>query len=122
MIGYITLGSNDLTAAAAFFDEIFGKLGAKRAYSLDNLIAYQTDPKAPMIVINTPFDKEPATHGNGSMVALAATSAKQVDELHALALSLGATDEGAPGYRGERFYGAYFRDLDGNKFGVFVYM
>jgi predicted lactoylglutathione lyase len=65
--------------------------------------------------VTIPFDKQPATAGNGNMVALAASSREQVDRLHARALELGGSDEGAPGQRWEGFYAAYFRDLDGNK-------
>lgn len=118
MIGYITLGSNDLAAAAAFFDALFGALGGARAYSLDHMIAWRFGPGQPLIVLTHPFDGGAASTGNGTMVALVARDRAQVDAVHALALSLGGTDEGAPGRRGDRFYGAYFRDLDGNKFNV----
>ena len=72
-----------------------------------------------MFSVMTPFDGEAAMAGNGAMVALAADSAEQVQALHAKALALGATDEGAPGPRGANFYGAYFRDLDGNKLAAY---
>jgi predicted lactoylglutathione lyase len=72
-----------------------------------------------MVVVTRPFDGNAATGGNGVMVALMAKDRAQVDAVHALALSLGGVDEGAPGRRGARFYGGYFRDLDGNKFNVF---
>ena len=68
-----------------------------------------------------PFDKKPATVGNGVMVALEASNAAQVDALHRRALQLGAADEGAPGPRGEGFYAGYFRDLDGNKLNFFCF-
>jgi predicted lactoylglutathione lyase len=72
-----------------------------------------------MFVVCTPFDEQPASVGNGMMVALKAGSPEQVDQIHALALAHGGADEGAPGPRGPGFYGAYFRDLDGNKLCVF---
>jgi predicted lactoylglutathione lyase len=53
------------------------------------------------------------------MVALSAANPEQVQALHAKALQLGAQDEGAPGPRGSGFYGAYFRDLDGNKLAAY---
>jgi predicted lactoylglutathione lyase len=72
-----------------------------------------------MFSVMKPFDGQAATIGNGSMVAIAAADPEQVHLLHAKALALGAKDEGAPGARGDQFYGAYFRDLDGNKLAVF---
>ena len=64
-------------------------------------------------VRRTGIDKRPATVGNGTMVALGAASREQVDAVHAKALELGGSDEGAPGQRWPGFYAAYFRDLDG---------
>ncbi|MEM9631484.1 MAG: VOC family protein [Pseudomonadota bacterium] len=118
MISYITLGSNDLKTSAVFFDALFGAINGTRAFSLDNMIGYSFGPEKPMIIVTSPYDGEKASCGNGTMVALAAKDRDQVDTVHALALELGATDEGAPGYRGARFYGAYFRDPDGNKFNI----
>lgn len=120
MIGYITIGSNDLTAANMFFDALLAEFDATRAYSLDTMTAWSFGPKRPMLMVTTPFDARPASIGNGTMIALMARDRAHVDRIHALAMSLGATDEGAPGPRGGSFYGAYFRDLDGNKFNAFV--
>ncbi|WP_298298694.1 VOC family protein [uncultured Litoreibacter sp.] len=118
MISYITIGSNDLAASAVFFDSLFGAVDGTRAYSLDKMIGYSFGPENPMIIVTCPFDGEAATHGNGTMIALAAKDRAHVDAVHALALKIGATDEGAPGRRGKNFYGGYFRDLDGNKFNI----
>jgi predicted lactoylglutathione lyase len=119
MIGYVTLGTNDLKRAAKFYDELLAVLGAKRAMELETFIAWASAPNAPMVSIIKPFDQKPATVGNGVMVALAATSKEQVDAVHAKALALGGKDEGAPGPRGDGFYAGYFRDLDGNKLNAF---
>jgi predicted lactoylglutathione lyase len=118
MISYITIGSNDLPASAVFFDALFGAINGARAYSLDNMIGYSFGPEKPMIIVTCPFDAKAASHGNGTMIALAAKDRAQVDAVHALALKNGATDDGAPGQRGRNFYGAYFRDPDGNKFNI----
>ncbi|KZL19849.1 Glyoxalase-like domain protein [Pseudovibrio axinellae] len=115
MIGYVTLGTNDLTRACAFYDAILEKIGAKRLYENDKLFAWGFGKDKPLIVLNTPFDGHDASFGNGSMVALRVPDKETVDEMHAIALGLGADDEGAPGLRGESFYGAYCRDPDGNK-------
>jgi predicted lactoylglutathione lyase len=119
MIGYVTFGTNDLARAARFYDALLSEFGAKRAMEMDSFIAWATGPGAPMVSVIKPFDKKPATVGNGVMVALAANSKAQVDAIHRKALELGGKDEGAPGARGDGFYAAYFRDLDGNKLNAF---
>ena len=119
MIGYTTVGTNDLKRAAGFYDALLGELGAKRAMEMDTFIAWATAPNTPMVAIIKPYDKQPATVGNGVMIALLASSKEQVDKIHAKALALGGKDEGAPGPRGPGFYAGYFRDLDGNKMNAF---
>ena len=118
MIGYTTLGTNDLARAARFYDALLADLGAKRAMEMPTFIAWATAPNTPMVAVITPYDGKPATVGNGVMVALAASSKAQVDAIHRKALELGGKDEGAPGPRGGGFYAGYFRDLDGNKLNV----
>ncbi len=120
MIGYVTLGTNDLARAAKFYDAIAAELGTGRMMENEQFIAWGTPGGGAGIGLTKPYNKEPATVGNGVMVAFAAKDRDQVDRLHALALSLGGTDEGAPGLRGGSFYAAYFRDLDGNKLNAFV--
>ncbi len=119
MIGYTTVGTNDLARAAKFYDALLADLGAKRAMEMETFIAWATAPNTPMVAIIKPFDGKPATVGNGVMVALAASSKAQVDAIHKKALALGGKDEGAPGPRGPGFYAGYFRDLDGNKLNAF---
>ena len=119
MIGFVTLGSRDKQRAATFYDAILGPLGAKRvAGDHKRLLAWEKGDT--MLCVGDPQNGESATVGNGVMVALRASSREQVDELHAMALDLGGSDEGAPGERGSDFYGGYFRDPDGNKL-VFFY-
>jgi catechol 2,3-dioxygenase-like lactoylglutathione lyase family enzyme len=120
MIGYVTLGTNDMPRAVAFYDALLGSLGAKRTWESDRGIAWGTAGGASLGVMK-PFDGQAATRGNGTMVALAMKDRAQVDALYAKAISLGATDEGKPGARGEGFYAAYFRDLDGNKLNAFCF-
>jgi predicted lactoylglutathione lyase len=118
MIGYVTVGSNDFEKAKAFYDVVLAELGAKRSMTMDRIQGYSA-AQGPMLAVCKPYDEKPATVGNGMMVSLAAPDRATVDKVYAKALGAGATDEGAPGLRGETFYGAYFRDLDGNKFCVF---
>jgi predicted lactoylglutathione lyase len=115
MIGYVTLGTNKMEEAAAFYDALLGTLGASRVMEADTFIAWSTGMGSPAISIITPADGNAATVGNGVMVAIAVDSKDKVESLHAKALELGGTDEGAPGLRGDNFYAGYFRDLDGNK-------
>jgi catechol 2,3-dioxygenase-like lactoylglutathione lyase family enzyme len=119
MIGYVTLGTNRYDEAAKFYDELFAVIGAGRLYEADRFIAWGTGMTSPAVSIAKPYDGKPATVGNGGMVALVMDSTDKVDALHAKALQLGGTDEGAPGPRGEGFYAGYFRDLDGNKLNAF---
>jgi len=120
MIGYVTLGTNDLARSAVFYDAIAKELGTGRMMEGEQFIAWGTPGGGAGIGLTRPFDGRPATVGNGVMVALKVKDKAQVDRLHALALSLGGSCEGPPGQRGEGFYAAYFRDLDGNKLNAFV--
>ncbi len=119
MIGYVTLGTNDLERAAGFYDELLKLIGAGRFMEEETFVAWATGPSSPGMSVTRPYDGEPATVGNGVMVALLVKSPDQVNALHAKALELGGTDEGAPGPRGGGFYAGYFRDLDGNKLNAF---
>jgi predicted lactoylglutathione lyase len=119
MIGYVTLGTNDLQRAAAFYDELLAELGAKRIMEFDTFIAWATSPNQPGIGLTKPFDGNAATVGNGVMVALALQSPEDVDRVYNRAIALGAKDEGAAGPRGDNFYAGYFRDPDGNKLNAF---
>jgi catechol 2,3-dioxygenase-like lactoylglutathione lyase family enzyme len=120
MIGYVTLGTNDLSRGAAFYDAIAAEMGISRMGGDDKFITWGVPGGAAGIGLTVPFDGKPATVGNGVMVALEARDRAQVDRIHALALSLGGTCEGMPGERWEGFYVAYFRDLDGNKLNAFI--
>lgn len=120
MIGYVTLGTDDIPRAAAFYDQLLELVGAKRYMESDRFVAWGVAPDKPMLGVIRPFDKKPASAGNGVMVALVVDSPEKVQALHARALELGAKDEGAVGPRGDSgFYAGYFRDLDGHKLDVF---
>ena len=120
MIGYVTLGTNDIQRAARFYDQLLAELGAKRFMESETFIAWATSPDAPAIAVIKPFDGNAASVGNGVMVAIGASSREEVDKIHRKAIELGAQDEGAPGPRGDNFYAGYFRDADGNKLNAFV--
>ena len=123
MIGYVTLGTNDLDKASAFYDALFKTIDIGRFMEeAGYFIAWGAGPDAPSVAATVPFDGQPASVGNGVMVALAMQSREQVDCVYRKALELGATSEGEPGVRGEPkppFYAGYFRDLDGNKLNAF---
>ena len=127
MIAYTMLGTNDFDRSVAFYDKLLGALGARRVLEFDGAIGWATG-QGPIFCVTRPADGRPASIGNGSMVGLHARSTaevedpEQVDTLHALALSLGATDEGQP-HRRQRdslhYHAGYFRDPDGNKLNFF---
>ncbi len=119
MLGYVTLGTNDLPKAAAFYDRICGALGVGRMMEFDTFIAWGKPGGGAGIGLTKPFDGNPATVGNGVMAALQVDSPEKVDEIYNLAMELGAQDEGAAGVRSDNFYAGYFRDPDGNKLNVF---
>jgi catechol 2,3-dioxygenase-like lactoylglutathione lyase family enzyme len=122
MISMARFGTRDLERAKGFYDGIAPLLGAVRAYDRPDLVAYKSGDSA-MLLIGKPFEGE-ASAGNGNQVGIEAPSRAVVDAVHAKALDLGGTCEGKPGIRGDDpngFYGAYFRDLDGNKLAVFRY-
>ncbi len=126
MIGYVTLGSNDLERSAKFYDPLAAEMGVGRMMEFDSFIAWGAMGGAPGIAATKPFDGKEATVGNGTMVALEAKDRDQVKRLYDIALANGGSCEGEPGPRGEPdengmvFYAAYFRDPDGNKLNAFL--
>jgi catechol 2,3-dioxygenase-like lactoylglutathione lyase family enzyme len=125
MLGYATVGTNDIERARAFYDALLAEIGARRVMEFpeNGFTMYGTGARKPGLAVTRPYNGEPATPGNGAMPAIGVDSREKVDRLHAKALELGGADEGTPGLRtpeGDRaFYGAYFRDLDGNKLCAF---
>ncbi len=119
MIGYTTLGTNDLDRACTFYDGLFSSIGESRIMEIENFVVWGTSMEQAGFSITRPFDGNPATVGNGVMIALQMSSRDAVDAFYAKAMELGASDEGAPGDRGDGFYAGYFRDLDGNKLNAF---
>ena len=115
MIGYVTLGTNDLAKAAGFYDTLLATIGAARLWATPRGIAWGVSEDKPMLAVMTPFDGAPASVGNGVMIGLNVGSPEAVRHMHQTALDLGGTDEGAVGPRGDTWYCGYFRDLDGNK-------
>ncbi|MBY0562629.1 MAG: VOC family protein [Hyphomonadaceae bacterium] len=120
MIGYVTLGTNDLERAARFYDAIAAELGTKRMMEWPGAIAWGTPGAGAGIGLTKPFNGEAATVGNGVMVAIECKSKEQIHRLYEIALANGGTDEGPPGPRSDGFYAAYFRDPDGNKLNAFM--
>ncbi|HNR76965.1 MAG TPA: VOC family protein [Parvularculaceae bacterium] len=119
MIGYVTLGTNDMARAAKFYDALLGEIGAKRIMEGETFIAWGVAMDRPGLGVIKPFDGKAASVGNGTMVALVVDSKEKVDKLYKKAMALGAKDEGPAGPRGDNFYAGYFRDPDGNKLNFF---
>ena len=120
MIGYVTVGTNDLERSAKFYDALAAEMGTARMMEFDSFIAWGTAGGGAGIAATKPFDGSAASVGNGVMVAFEARDNDQVQRLYDIALANGGSDEGAPGPRGEGFYAGYFRDPDGNKLNAFV--
>ncbi len=120
MVGYTTVGTNEFERAAAFYDELLATLGAKRLMEFEGFIVWGTSLDQGCLALTKPYDQKAATVGNGVMVAIRVDSRDVANAFYNKAIELGAQDEGPPGPRGEGFYAAYFRDLDGNKLNAFV--
>jgi predicted lactoylglutathione lyase len=118
MIGYAMLGTNDYTKALDFYDKVLAPVGGKRAMDFGTSTVFGSGNGA-MLGIGQPYNKEPATWGNGTMVALQMPSKEKVHEVYDAAIANGAKCEGPAGARGDNFYAGYFRDLDGNKLCAF---
>ncbi len=127
MIGYTTIGTADLGRAKAFYDPLFDRMGLSQCYEDAQVVSWgdPDDETVPLFYVCYPFDERPATTGNGTMIAFRVKSASDVDRLYETALRGGGSDEGAPGFRPERygdtFYVAYVRDPDGNKLAFACY-
>jgi catechol 2,3-dioxygenase-like lactoylglutathione lyase family enzyme len=121
VIGYVTIGTNDLGRATAFYDFLFGFVGIRRVREEPGRwVAWGASPASPSVAVAVPHNRERATAGNGAMVALEFKTAAEVAAVHALAVALGGSDEGAPGPREDgRYFAAFFRDRDGNKLNAF---
>ncbi|WP_245759680.1 VOC family protein [Poseidonocella sedimentorum] len=111
-MNYVVVGTNDMAAAKAFYDALFANAGLQTMSPSDRMTYWLGEDFA--FAVAKPFDEKPATNGNGTMVGFCVGTRDDVDRMHALALELGGTSEGAPNQRGPKF-SAYVRDLDGNK-------
>ena len=120
MISHTTFGTNDLQRAEDFFDKLLPEMGGSKHVKTDRAIFYTFGDGSSKLAISLPFDGQAAGTGNGTMLAFTVANIEKVISVHSKALSLGAANEGDPGPRYDGlYYGAYFRDLDGNKFAVF---
>ena len=117
----ICFGTNDLDKAGKFYDLVFKTINVVRCQTTDNEIGYGSSIDEECFWIIKPFNKEPATRGNGSQMIITANSKNEVDLFDAAALKAGGYDEGAPGLRDHtpNYYGAYIKDLDGNKIHIY---
>jgi len=118
MIGYTTVGTDNLNQSGAFYDALLKLMNAKRVMQEDDFIAWSNGSDGAMFSIHLPADGNKTTIGNGVMIALKAKNVEHVKTLYQKVLSLGGSSEGEPGFRVEGFYAAYFRDLNGNKLNV----
>lgn len=111
-MGYSVLGTNNMEASVKFYDSLFEQTGLNQVLSTERMTFWQGEDFAFAIAI--PFNEEPASHGNGTMIGFGVGSTEEVKRLHKKVIELGGTCEGEPNQRGPRF-SAYVRDLDKNK-------
>jgi len=117
MIAYTMVGCNDMPKAHEFYNALFAGTSVKPLFKTPHGGQfYGKGNGSPMVCVGFPYNEEAATVGNGGMIAISCDSTEEVDAYYKKAIELGGSDEGEPGWRLENvFYGAYFRDLDGNK-------
>ena len=118
---YATVGSNNLEAAKAFYDELLGSIGMKPMFEHPSGGRLYSNDEGSLFGVLGPYDGNEATIGNGTMVGFSFDTTEEIDAFHAKALELGATNEGDPGDRAPKAYFSYFRDLDGNKFTAYKF-
>lgn len=123
MLGYVTIGARDGEASGRFYDAFFGAFGHERKFADGGWIGYGPRGSGQhSVYVCPPHNGEPATFGNGMMIAFPAPSRDAVTAAYEAGLAAGGSDEGAPGYRPpekREWYGAYLRDPTGNKVCVF---
>ena len=122
MLSGVCIGTNDIKSASVFYDAVLASIGMTCVLSEPNERGYaQADGQITVFVI-VPYNEQDATVGNGSQVMFYAPDQAAVRAFYDTALRCGGTDEGAPGPRDYHpdYYGAYVRDLDGNKLNVSV--
>ncbi|MFL2747690.1 MAG: VOC family protein [Gammaproteobacteria bacterium] len=114
--GYSTIGTNNKEAAETFYDGVLEQLEAIKFPANDRITMWMSkDDGSVLLAIAVPYDGEKANHGNGTMKAIALSSQEEVVTMYNKAMEMGAKDDGEPGMRAGKFYGAYVYDLDGNK-------
>jgi catechol 2,3-dioxygenase-like lactoylglutathione lyase family enzyme len=121
MYSHIFIGVTDFARALHFYTAVMGTLGLEQRFAdaTKPWAGWHSEGKMrPFLVIGHPFDGQAHQPGNGQMIALAASDRSTVQLAHAAALASGGVCEGPPGLRPHyhaNYYGAYFRDPDGNK-------
>jgi predicted lactoylglutathione lyase len=122
MIGYITLGVKDMDRAKQFYCDLLAELGATILMDMGRIAMIGQSMEEPMLSVCIPYDENDPHPGNGNMFGINAGSKEAADKLYYKALELGATCDGKPGQRiPDVFYGAYVRDLDGNKLAFYKF-
>jgi len=118
MFSHVTVGTNDLAKAKVFYDALLRPLGVERRADQPTGVGYgPASGRLPLWIVS-PLDKQAASAGNGVTVGLEAPDRPSVDAAYRAGMQAGGKDEGAPGLRPHyhpNYYGAYLRDLDGNK-------
>ncbi len=117
VFSFVMVGSNDFKKSSEFYDVIFKPLNLKKIVTTERYVGYShlNEPTEVKFYITKPQNGEPATYGNGTMIAFLVETREIVNKFHEIAISNGATDEGLPGVRDDGNYYAYVRDFDGNK-------
>ena len=117
ILDFVMVGSDDHEKSGDFYDAVFEPLKLKRVLKTQKYLGYahSSDPEKVQFYVTHPVNGKNTTFGNGTQITLLADNKEAVEKFYEIAISKGATDEGAPGVRKDGNYYGYVRDLDGNK-------
>ena len=122
MLSGACVGTNNLEKAKNFYDSVLATIGMQCHVNLEFELGYGPQDGNPNFWVVVPFNEKQATFGNGTQIMFQAQNEDEVKSFYDAALKLGGVDEGAPGPRdyAPNYYGAYVRDLDGNKLHISI--
>lgn len=121
MFSHVFVGVSNFERALAFYRALMPVLGIEERFCEPERpwAGWQSRPEPrPLFLIGFPYDQQAHAVGNGQMIAFLAASREVVVRAYETALANGGTPEGVPGLRPEyhaNYFGAYFRDTEGNK-------
>lgn len=120
IIDHLSVGVDDLAKAKVFYNPVLNAIDVNLLAETEHFLAY--GKSTVQFLAMPPYDKKPASAGNGAHICFAADSDQAVRDFHNNALEAGGVCEGKPGprpaYPTDNAYAAYVHDPFGNKLEV----